>query len=399
MEQKQETTQTPPRNRALTVVGVILCIILIPLVLINCTLIVKQLINKDEVPNVGGVFPMIVLTNSMQGTFDGGSLIFCKTANAKDIKAGDIICFFDPAGNGSSTTTHRVKEVQTDDAGNISFITKGDANNTEDKTPVPANKLVGKYWFRIAGLGSAAMFMQTTPGLIIFVIVPILLLVAYDVFRRRRFDAQKDAETAALEEELRALRAQKNAQPMTGAPNTPAVQNAQVAAGVPNAQLTQNAQQQQIPQPQPLQPQTQQPVQTLQPQVAQTQTISQNSPQQTQQVVQSQPYVAQYAQPAQQQAQQPMQYAQPQVQQTAQQVSQAGVLPQQQAPQVVQQLQTQTAQVQPAQTQQQFATQTQQIAQPHAEQAHVQQTNQSTQAQQEQPRKKKKPAHQGNPWL
>ena len=218
--QKIDNTQLnevahPVRHKVFTVVGIVMCVILIPIIIINCTLIAKQFLNKDEVPSVGGVFPMIVLTDSMAGTFDGGSLIVCSSVNAEDVQVGDIICYFDPAGNGTTTTTHRVQEIQRDSSGNISFITKGDANNAADTTPVPEDKLVGKYLFHIAGLGSLAMFMQTTPGLIIFAVLPILILVAYDVVRRRLYDRKKDTETDALRTELEELRAQKAAQVAT----------------------------------------------------------------------------------------------------------------------------------------------------------------------------------------
>ena len=52
-------------HRVLTIVGTVLCIILIPILLINITLIAKSFINKDEVPSVGGMLPLIVLTDSM----------------------------------------------------------------------------------------------------------------------------------------------------------------------------------------------------------------------------------------------------------------------------------------------------------------------------------------------
>lgn len=42
---------------------------------------------------------MIILTDSMAPEFESGDLIVCKTADAEDIKVGDIICFYDPAGN------------------------------------------------------------------------------------------------------------------------------------------------------------------------------------------------------------------------------------------------------------------------------------------------------------
>ncbi len=204
------TTTHTARHRIGTVIGVLLCVILIPVVIINCTLIAKQFLNEDEVPSVGGVFPMIVLTDSMAGTFNAGSLIFCTSVDPSTIQVGDIICFYDPAGTGVSTITHRVQEITSDDAGTTYFVTKGDANNTADKRAVAADKVLGEYAFHIEGLGNLAMFMQTTPGLIVFVVLPIVLLVAYDVIRRRIYDKRKDANADALAQELEALRAQQN---------------------------------------------------------------------------------------------------------------------------------------------------------------------------------------------
>lgn len=207
----RESTAHTVRHKVFTVIGSILCVILIPIILINCTLIVKQFIHRDKVPSVGGIFPMIVLTDSMKGTFDAGSLILCKIAEPEDVQAGDVICFYDPMGNGTTTTTHRVTEIETDKDGNVFFITKGDANNAEDTVPVSANRLLGVYIFHIAGLGSFALFMQTTPGLIIFVALPVLLLVGYDIIRRRLYEKQMDSNADALMAELNALRAEKAA--------------------------------------------------------------------------------------------------------------------------------------------------------------------------------------------
>ncbi len=225
---KKDTASNSVGHKILTVIGVILCVILIPIIIINCTLIVKQFTDKDKVPSVGGIFPMIVLTDSMNGTFDAGSLIICKSADPEDIKAGDIICFYDPEGNGTTTVTHRVVSIETNEDGTLSFITKGDANNTEDQTPVPESKLLGVYKFHINGLGSLAMFMQTTPGLIIFVALPVFLLVLYDAIRRRIYERKKDDDTEALVAELEALKAEKAAKEKSdGFENAmPSVENA-----------------------------------------------------------------------------------------------------------------------------------------------------------------------------
>ncbi len=202
--------QTSTAHKVLTVIGTVLCVILIPILLINLTLIAKSFLNKDEVPSIGGALPLIVLTDSMYPEIESGDLIICHTAEAEEIKVNDVIAFFDPAGNGSSIVTHRVIEVVEKD-GNLSFRTRGDNNNTEDRLLVPADNLVGVYQSRIVGAGHIAMFMQSTTGLIICVVLPIILLVAYDILRRRSYEKRKQTDTDALLAELEALRAEKAA--------------------------------------------------------------------------------------------------------------------------------------------------------------------------------------------
>lgn len=195
-------------HKVLTIVGIVMCVILVPILIINLTLIVKSFTNKDEVPSIGGVLPLIVLTDSMIPEIESGDLIICRTIDADDVKVDDIISFFDPAGNGSSIVTHRVTKVINED-GELSFRTKGDKNNTEDRLAVPAKNLVGIYKMRIAGAGNVAMFMQSTAGLIVCVVLPIILLIGYDVIRRRIYEKNKQSDTDELLRELEALRAEK----------------------------------------------------------------------------------------------------------------------------------------------------------------------------------------------
>ena len=198
-------------HHVLTVVGTVLCIILIPILVINCILIVKSF-TSEEVPNVAGTLPLIVLTDSMYPVIESGDLIICHTEDPENIAVGDVIAFFDPAGNGSSIVTHRVAEV-TEQDGKIAWRTKGDNNNTEDRLLVTEDKLVAEYeGTRLAGFGNVALFMQTTPGLIVCVVCPILLLVGYDMIRRRMYEKSSKQDTDQLLaelEELRRLKAEK----------------------------------------------------------------------------------------------------------------------------------------------------------------------------------------------
>ncbi len=203
--------ETNRKDKILSIVGIVICILLVPILIVNCTLLVKGLLNPNEVPSLGGVFPMIVYTDSMKGVFDSGSLIICQEIAPEDVKDEDIITFFDPAGNGTSVVTHRVEEITTDKNGKRLFWTKGDANNIADMDPVPEDKLIGIYTgFHIPFAGSVALFMQSTPGLIICIGVPVLLLVGYDFLRRRKYEKSKADDKDELLRELEELRKLKS---------------------------------------------------------------------------------------------------------------------------------------------------------------------------------------------
>lgn len=202
------------RHRILTIIGTILCVILIPILITNLTLIVKSLVEPDEVPSVAGILPLIVMTDSMYPEIQSGDIIICHTEEPEDVKTGDIVAFFDPAGNGVSVVTHRVTELVAQEGG-LFFRTKGDANNTEDAALVPAENLVGVYRTRVPGLGDVAMFMQTTAGLVVCVILPLVLMVGYDMLRRRQYEKKSQQDTDALLAELQALKAEKAAREKT----------------------------------------------------------------------------------------------------------------------------------------------------------------------------------------
>lgn len=208
MKQKKNNEKAGVAHTLATILGAVLCVLLLPILIINITLIVRSFADPDAVPSVGGVFPLIVLTDSMYPAIQSGDLIICRTEEPENIREGDVIAFFDPAGNGTSIVTHSVAEVRREN-GQLSWITRGIANNADDAVPVPAKKLVGVYSRRIPGLGNAVMFVQSTAGLIVCVVCPIVLLVLWDILRRRKYEKSRQADTDALLRELEELRAQK----------------------------------------------------------------------------------------------------------------------------------------------------------------------------------------------
>ena len=209
MENKPEAKKDGAelRHKVLTIVGIVLCVILLPILIVNCIMIVQSVVNEDEVPGVGGYSPLIVLTESMDPTIKSGDIIITQKIDGEDVEIKDVISFFDPAGNGTSVVTHRVIDIK-EENGVLYFQTQGDNNNTVDRMWVSEDNLVGKWTeIRFGGVGHVALFMQTTGGLIVCVLVPLALLVGYDFLRRRKSDQSKENDVAALMKELEALKA------------------------------------------------------------------------------------------------------------------------------------------------------------------------------------------------
>lgn len=193
-----------------TIIGIIFCAILIPILISNLILIIKGYANPGEIPGYGKTKPLIVLTDSMEPTIKSGDLILIKVTDFDDIEEGDIISFFESETQRTTTVTHRVKKIIYDNDGNkVEFITQGDANNIEDGDHVTRGKLIGVYKTRIPLLGSVAIFLKSTPGLIVAILVPLCLLVGYDVIRRKLYDKKNEEDTNELLKELELLRAEK----------------------------------------------------------------------------------------------------------------------------------------------------------------------------------------------
>ncbi len=209
------TNQNPKvdvKHRVLTIIGIVLCVILVPILIVNCTLIVKSFINKDEAPDFAGVVPLIVLTDSMYPDIKKGDLIFTKKVDTSDIQVGDVISFYAAEDDYTTIWTHKVIEV-IPDGDTVKFRTQGVNNPTPDGKLREADKIVGKWNdVRIGGAGSLAMEMQKPGGLIICVVVPILLFVGYDIIRRKMYEKNQGSDVDALRAELEALKAEKAAQ-------------------------------------------------------------------------------------------------------------------------------------------------------------------------------------------
>lgn len=186
--------------------GLILCVVFGFMLLCNLTIIIKGTLYPERPPSVLGTTPMVVLSGSMSGTAEDhieiGDLIFVNKVEPEELEVGDIIAFME----GKIVVTHRIMEIQTAEDGSRLFLTKGDANNAADQRPVTESNLVGIYSSRIPKVGDFAIFLQTPLGMILFIGVPLLGFIIYDIIRRQQYAAREKKKTAELEAELERLR-------------------------------------------------------------------------------------------------------------------------------------------------------------------------------------------------
>jgi len=146
--------------------------------------------NKD-VANIFGRGFLPVISDSMEGnnsdSFNKGSLVFVTllTDEAKEnLEVGDIVTFYDL--NLSALNTHRVVHItpsyivtQGDKAAASAPYVIGGDNTGVQYEIVTYDNIKAIHTGHVGGVGSAVSYLQTPTGFAIFVIAPVVLLLAY----------------------------------------------------------------------------------------------------------------------------------------------------------------------------------------------------------------------------
>lgn len=84
-------------------------------------------------PALLGYQRYVIVSGSMTGTVDQGSIVYAKAVPTDSLAVGDIITYAPPAGKSpTKLVTHRIAQITRDARGRRVFRTKGDANPTID---------------------------------------------------------------------------------------------------------------------------------------------------------------------------------------------------------------------------------------------------------------------------
>lgn len=125
----------------------------------------------------------VIVTGSMEPLIKVQDAVIIKRAEVEDIKVGDVVTYrsTDPSFYGI-LITHRVINIEDSNNEKI-FITKGDHNNTIDRTPVKFNQIQGKVVMRVPKIGYIKYFLIEYYGWIIAVLVPSVAIISYDIVK------------------------------------------------------------------------------------------------------------------------------------------------------------------------------------------------------------------------
>ena len=172
------------------------------------TLISVNTFDKNDRDLFGYKF-FIVRTDSMSKThFDAGDVIIVKNVDISTLKEGDVITFVSQSSESyGETITHMIKKVTRDADGSVAFVTYGTTTGVEDEAL--ATIIVGQYQTKIPKLGTFFAFLKTTPGYIVCILIPFLILILSQGITcvklflqyRREQTAEIEAERAKLDAE------------------------------------------------------------------------------------------------------------------------------------------------------------------------------------------------------
>lgn len=233
-EEVKEKKQLSPKAKKIIniVVDVVVAIVLIFAVFLAVVSIRSKVKGYSGYTEIFGTAYVAVASNSMyadlpdyvpEGKLAGfakGDLIKIKLVDeeeAKELEVGDIISFETSAivDGKRVLNTHRIIEINNGEQGNAtSYITHGDNNPSGSNETVSINDIVGVYEGKAPGIGHVFLFMGTSAGFFVCIVLPTLLIVAYCVvnlilvIRREKkvqtadAAAEKEAEKERIRQEI-----------------------------------------------------------------------------------------------------------------------------------------------------------------------------------------------------
>ena len=167
-----------PRRWYLRALTTTVTVLIALVAVLTITIAIGSRTSADGQRMVFGQPVMTIISGSMTPTIAVGDIVVdapVTAAQASHLHVGQIISFRAAPGSAEIVTHRMAVRVQN---GAVSYITKGDANNSADSTPRPASDVIGLYRFAIPRGGYVLVAMHTPRVLIMLLASALLWIVA-----------------------------------------------------------------------------------------------------------------------------------------------------------------------------------------------------------------------------
>ncbi len=194
----------------------VICLVLFAIGMMTFTIISVTTLDKTD-RSLFGYKAFIVLTDSMSATdFAAGDLVIVKEVKPETLKIGDIISYRSTnLEHYYEVVTHKIRSSTIDPSGKPGFITYGTTTGTDDEEIVTYQNILGIHKMTIPKIGTFFQFLKSTPGYIVCILTPFLLLIliqavhSITLFRKYKRETveeideeRKRIETERIENEL-----------------------------------------------------------------------------------------------------------------------------------------------------------------------------------------------------
>lgn len=158
----------------------IVIFILIGILLVVYFVDSKRSMQKLEKPLYGAY---VIVSGSMEPIIKIKDAVLIKRVDPDSIQRGDVVTYL---SNDESyygiMITHRVVNIQEENGEKI-YYTKGDHNETVDRSPIKGDQIYGKVVMRIPKIGYIKYFLVSSYGWIIAIVIPSLGIIIYDILK------------------------------------------------------------------------------------------------------------------------------------------------------------------------------------------------------------------------
>ena len=187
-------------------ISIVMYAIIVILVLIGCILLAyfidfKIRDSRIETPLYSAY---VIISGSMEPIIKVKDAVVIRRCEESDIKIGDVVTYrsLEDAYYGI-LITHRVVNIEYQNGEKV-YITKGDNNETIDRSPITFNQIQGKVTMRIPKIGYLKYFLTDYYGWITLVVIPSLGIIIYDVIKLFRNIGTKSSSSKKIERKVRA---------------------------------------------------------------------------------------------------------------------------------------------------------------------------------------------------